>query len=135
MSVQSAIKTQFLILILALPAIAQNTQPRHNDHEMERVQTMITQAKNEAEQFSKSGGKADDANHPNLKWAATFWRYRLKHPGTPAAVVATTQALTLLNRSDRISEMQAKADTLKLDDPAWEQIINVLFFASVKTKN
>src|ERR1041384_2786341 len=104
MSVQSAIKTQFLILFLALPAIAQNTQPKSNDHEMERVQTMITQAKNEAEQFSKSGGKADDANHPNLKWAATFWRYRLKHPGTPATVVATTQALTLLNRSDRVSE-------------------------------
>jgi hypothetical protein len=122
-------------LFLALPAIAQNTQPKHHDHEMDRVQEMITQAKKEAEQFSKSGGKADDANHPNLKWAATFWRYRLKHPGAPAAIVATTQALTLLNRSDRVSEMQAKADTLKLDDPAWEQVINVVFFASVKTKN
>ena len=66
---------------------------------------------------------------------ATFWRYRLKHPGTPATVVATTQALTLLNRSDRISELQAKADTLNLNDPAWEQVINVLLFASIKTKD
>lgn len=124
-----------LVLFLALPAIAQNTRPKPNDPAMDQVQAMITQAKKEAEQFSKSGGKADDANHPNLKWATKFWRYRLKHPGTPAATVATTQALTLLNRSDRVSEMQAKADTLKLDDPAWKQVINVVLFASIKTKD
>jgi tetratricopeptide (TPR) repeat protein len=124
-----------LVLFLALPAIAQNKSPKRDDREMDRVQAMITQAKKEAEEFSKSGGKTDDAKHPNLKWAATFWRYRLKHPGTPATVVATTQAFTLLNRSNRISELQTKADTLKLDDPAWEQLINVLLFASIKTKD
>jgi hypothetical protein len=115
-----------LVFFLALPAIAQNTSPKPADAEMDRVQAMITQAKQEAEQFSKSGTKADDANHPNLKWAATFWTYRLKHPGTPATIVATTQALNLLYRSDRVSEMQAKADTLKLDDLAWKQLINVV---------
>jgi tetratricopeptide (TPR) repeat protein len=124
-----------LVLFLALPAIAQNKSPKRDDREMDRVQAMITQAKKEAEEFSKSGGKTDDAKHPNLKWAATFWRYRLKHPGMPATVVATTQAFTLLNRSNRISELQTKADTLKLDDPAWEQLINVLLFASIKTKD
>jgi len=124
-----------LVFFLALPAIAQNTSPTPADAEMERVRAMITQAKNETEQFSKSGGKADDANHPNLKWSATFWVYRLKHPGTPATVVATTQALSLLYRSDRVSEMQAKADTLKLDDPAWKQVINVVLWASIKTKD
>jgi TolA-binding protein len=118
-----------LVLFLALPAIAQNNR------EMDRVQAMIAQAKNEAEQFSKSGRKTDDPNHPNLKWAATFWRYRLKHPGTPATIVATTQALSLLYRSDRVSEMQAKADTLKLDDAAWEQVINTVFWASIKSKD
>jgi TolA-binding protein len=122
-----------LVLFLAPPAIAQKTTP--NDREMDRVQAMITQAKKEAEEFSKSGGKTDDAKHPNLKWAATFWRYRLKHPGTPATVVATTQAFTLLTRSNRLSELETKADTLKLDDPAWEQVINVLLFASIKTKD
>jgi tetratricopeptide (TPR) repeat protein len=66
---------------------------------------------------------------------ATFWRYRLKHPRTPPTVVATTQALSLLNRCDRINELQAKADTLELDDPAWEQVINILLFASIKTKD
>jgi len=124
-----------LVLFLALPAIAQNTSPKPDDVEMERVQAMITQAKTETEQFSKSGGKADDANHPNLKWAATFWAYRLKHPDTPATIVATTQALSMLYRSDRVSEMQAKADTLKLDDPAWKQLINVVLWASIKTKD
>ncbi|HEV8371413.1 MAG TPA: tetratricopeptide repeat protein [Pyrinomonadaceae bacterium] len=124
-----------LVFFLALPAIAQNTSPKPADAEMDRVQAMITQAKQEAEQFSKSGTKADDANHPNLKWAATFWTYRLKHPGTPATIVATTQALSLLYRSDRVSEMQAKADTLKLDDLAWKQLINVVLWASIKTKD
>src|ERR1044072_2727197 len=114
-----------LLLFLAPPAVAQKTLSKSEDREMDRVQAMITQAKKEAEQFSKSGGKPNDANHPNLKWVTTFWRYRLKHPGTRATIVATTQALTLLNRSDRISELQAKADTLKLDDPAWEQVINL----------
>ena len=124
-----------LVLFLVLPAIAQNTPPKPDDREMDRVQAMITQAKKEVEHFTKSGGKADDPNHPNLKWAATFWRYRLKHPGTPATIVATTQAFVMLNRSDRVSEMQAKADTLKLDDAVWEQVINVLLFASIKTKD
>ena len=121
--------------IAAIPASAQNKSPKRNDREMDQMQAMITQAKNEAEQFTKSGGKPDDPNHPNLKWAATFWRYRLKHPGTPATVAATTQVFTLLNRSNRISEMQAKADTLKLNDPAWEQVINTFLFASIKTKD
>jgi len=125
-----------LVLFLALTAIAQNSsRPTANDHEMDRVQAMVTQAKKEADQFLKSGGKADDANHPNLKWAATFWRYRLKHPGTPATKVATIQALSMLYRSNRISEMQAKADTLKLADPAWEQVINVLLYAASRTKD
>ena len=123
------------VLFLSLPVIAQNTPPKSNDRESDRMQAMITQAKKEAEQFSKSGGKADDANHPNLKWAAAFWRYRLKHPGTPATKFATIQALTLLNRANRVSEMQAKADTLKLNDPAWDQVINVLLFASIKTRD
>jgi hypothetical protein len=129
-----------LVLFLTLPATAQNTRPKpadakSADAEMGQVQAMVTQAKKEVEQFSKSGGKADDPNDPNLKWAATFWSYRLKHPGTPATVVATTQALSMLYRSDRISEMQAKADTLKLDDPAWKQVINVVLWASNKTKD
>lgn len=126
----------FLVpIIAAIPAIAQNKSPKRNDLEMDRVQAMITQAKNEAEQFTKSGGKPDDPNHPNLKWAATLWRHRLKHPGTPATLAATTQVFTLLNRANRISEMQAKADTLKLNDPAWEQVINTFLFASIKTKD
>jgi len=124
-----------LVLFLAVPAIAQSKPPKRDDRDMDRVQAMITQAKKEAEEFSKSGGKPDDAKHPNLKWAATLWRYRLKHPGTPATLAATTQVFTLLNRSNRISEMQAKADALKLNDPAWEQVINTFLFASIKTKD
>jgi hypothetical protein len=125
-----------LILLLALPGVGQNSsRPTTNDKEMDRVQAMVAIAKTEADAFNKSGGKVDDPKHPNLKWAATFWRYRLKHPGIPATKVATVQALTLLNRSNRSSELQAKTDTLKLDDPAWEQVVNVLLSSAMKTKD
>ena len=83
-----------------------NRPPKPADRKMERVQATINQAKKEAEQFSKSGGQATDANNPNRKWSETLWRYRRKHSGTPATTLATTEA-------DRISQMQAKADTLE----------------------
>ena len=119
-----------LILLSILTARAQNTQQKPGDPELERVQTMIRQARQESEQFAKTGGKAGDASHPNLKWAAMLWRYRGEHPGTAAAARATSEALRLLVRADQIGQMQAKADTLKPDDAAWKQAINVLLEAA-----
>ena len=125
-----------LVLLLALPALTTSTQkPPTPDPEMDRVQAMISQAKKDAEQFLKSGGKPGDANNPNLKWSAQLWHYREKHPGTPATVIATIEALRLLNRADRLSELQAKADTLKPDDAAWKQVFYVLMSAGSKTKD
>lgn len=124
-----------LVLLFTVSARAQNAAPKPADREMERVQAMISKAKKEAEQFSRSGGQAVDANNPNLKWAETLWHYRRKHPGTPATTLATTEALRLLVRADRIREMQAKADTLKLSDPAWKQVINVLLGAAIRKKD
>jgi hypothetical protein len=125
-----------LVVLLTLPALTINAQnPTAPDPEMDRVQTMISQAKKDAEQFLKSGGKPGDANNPNLKWAAQLWQYREKHPGTPATVIATSEALRLLNRAEHLSELQAKADTLKPDDAAWKQVFYVLMSAGSKTKN
>jgi hypothetical protein len=120
-------------LLLTLTVYAQNTPTP--DKEIDRVQAMISQAKKDAEAFSKSGGKPSDASNPNLKWSAALWQYRETHPGTSATVIATVEALRLLNRADRLSELQAKADTLKLDDPAWKQVIYVLMSAASKSKD
>jgi tetratricopeptide (TPR) repeat protein len=120
-------------LLLTLAVSAQNTPTP--DKEMDRVQAMINQAKTDAEQFSKSGGKPSDPSNPNLKWSAALWQYREAHPGTPATVIATVEALRLLNRADRLSELQAKADTLKPDDPAWKQVLYVLMSAASKSKD
>jgi hypothetical protein len=120
-------------LLLTLTVNAQNTPAP--DKEIDRVQAMVSQAKKDAEQFSKSGGKPSDASNPNLKWSAAFWQYRETHPGTPATVIATVEALRLLNRADRLGEVQAKADALKLDDPAWKQVIYVLMNAASKSKD
>lgn len=120
-------------LLITLTVNAQNTPTP--DKEMDRVQAMISQAKTAAEQFSKSGGKPTDASNPNLKWSAALWQYRETHPGTPATVIATIEALRLLNRADRLSELQAKADTLKPDDAAWKQVLYVLMSAASKSKD
>ena len=124
-------------LLLALTVNAQNTPTP--DKEMDRVQAMISQAKKDAEQFSKSGGKPSDANNPNLRWAAALWEYRGQHreknPASPATVTATIEALRLLNRADRLSELQAKADALKPDDAAWKQVFYVLMSAASKSKD
>jgi tetratricopeptide (TPR) repeat protein len=123
------------ILLLPLTARSQNTSLTPDDREVDRVQAMVLQSKNEAEQFSKSGGKASDPKHPNLKWTAKLWRYRDKHPGTPATTIATAEALRLLSRVDRLSEMQLKADTLMLADPAWKRVLYVLLAAANKVKD
>jgi tetratricopeptide (TPR) repeat protein len=125
-----------LIFTLTAYSVAVNAQnPPAPDKEMDQVQAMIAQSKKDAEQFSKSGGKPGDANDPNLKWSAALWLYREKHPGTPGTVTATIEALRLLNRADRLSELQAKTDTLKPDDPAWKQVFYVLMSAASKSKD
>jgi peroxiredoxin len=119
-----------LVLLLAAAVGAQDAPPKPSDPELERVQGLIRQAWQESDEFIKAGGKTSAAAHPNRKWAATLWQYRGEHPGTPAAARATSEALHLLVHADQISDMQAKADTLKYDDPAWKQVINVLMEAA-----
>ena len=121
--------------LLPLTARSQNTSVKPDDREVDLVQAMVQQSKNEAEQFAKSGGKVSDPKHPNLKWAAKLWSYRRKHPGTPATTIATAEALRLLYRVDRISEMKLKAQTLKLTDPAWKRVTYVLLAAANKAKD
>lgn len=124
-------------LLFTLTVNAQNTSTpdKGPDKEIARVQAMISQAKKEAEEFSKSGGKPEDASNPDLKWSAALWQYRETHPGTPATVSATIEALRMLNRAERFSEVQAKADTLKLDDAVWKQVLYVLMSAASKSKD
>ncbi len=122
-----------LLILTALTVNAQNTPAP--DKEMDRVQAMISQSKKDAEQFQKAGGKPGDANDPNLKWAAALWEYREKNPGTPPTVSATVEALRLLNRADRSSELREKTDTLKPDDTAWKQVLYVLMSAASKSKD
>jgi tetratricopeptide (TPR) repeat protein len=123
----------FTLTVNLLTVNAQNAPTP--DKEMDQVQAMITQSKKDAEQFSKFGGKPGDANDPNLKWSAALWQYREKHSGTPATAAATIEALRLLNRADRLSELQAKADTLQPDDVAWKQVFYVLMSAASRSKD
>ena len=125
-----------LVLLFNLSALIAHAQkPPAADKEMDRVQAMVKQANTDAEQFLKSGGKAADANNPNLKWSAVLWQYREDHPGTPATVVATVEALRLLHRADRLTDLHAKTDALKPDDPAWHQVLYLLMNSAAKNKD
>ena len=126
-----------LLTLTALTVNAQNTPAP--DKEMVRVQAMISHAKKDADQFLKAGGKPGDANNPNLKWFKALWKYREKYrekqASSPATVAATIEALRLLNRAERFSELRAKADTLKPDEAAWKQVFYVLMSAASKSKD
>jgi len=125
-----------LVLLVALTALTVNAQnTTAPDPEVDRVQAMVSQAKKESDQFLKSGGKPGDAKDPNLRWAATLWDYREKHPGKPASVPATFESLRMLNRADRFSEVQAKAEMLEPDEAAWKQVLYVLMSAASKSKD
>jgi peroxiredoxin len=124
-----------LLLLLAITAAAQDAPQQSSDPELDRVQAMLRQAHSEAEQYNQSGGKTSDANHPNRKWAATLWKYREEHPGTEAAARAAAEALHLLIHADQISEMEAKADTLKPDDAVWKHAISFLLEAAEHKKD
>ena len=123
----------FTLTVNVLTVNAQNAPTP--DKEMDQVQAMIAQSKKDADQFSKSDGKPRDASDPNLKWSAALWQYREKHPGTAATVAATIEALRLLTRVDRLSELQAKADTLQPNDAAWKQLFYVLMSAASKSND
>lgn len=125
-----------LACLLTLTTLTVNAQTTPAPgKEMERVQAMISQSKKDAEQYQKAGGKPGDANNPNLKWSADLWQYREKNAASPATIAATAEALRLLNRADRFSELYAKADTLKPDDAVWRQVLYTLMSAAAKSKD
>jgi tetratricopeptide (TPR) repeat protein len=124
----------FILFLLTTQVVRAQNATKNADPETERIMAQISQAKKAEDAYAKSGNPLD-ANHPNLKSAKSLWAYRLKHPGTYATTLATAEALRLLIRINRISEMQEKVNTLKLSDPAWKQVLNVLLFAGVRTKD
>lgn len=124
-----------LIGLLATATAAQEKPAQAADPERERVEKLIRQAWQEADQFVKSGKKESDADYPGRKWAAVLWQYRQEHPGAPAAAQARAEALHLLVHADQISEVIAKADSLKPDDAAWKRVLSVLLEAANKKKD
>ncbi|HJZ79758.1 MAG TPA: hypothetical protein VKD91_05415 [Pyrinomonadaceae bacterium] len=113
-----------LVALASVGGQSQSVKPA--DPELDKVEAMIGKAKKESEAFVKKGGKPGAADDPNLKWANLLWQYRLQHAATPATTRATRVALDLLSRADKVGELQANVDTLKLDDPAWRQVLYVL---------
>jgi len=124
-----------LMLLGCAAARAQENNTAAPDAELERIKTLSKQARDEAEQFRKAGNKDTDEKYPGRQWAVTFWQYRLEHPGTPAAARATQEALRFLVRAELFAEFEAKADTLKADDPAWKELIYTLNEAAERKKD
>ncbi len=123
------------LLVSGSFATAQTPSQQPADPERERIEKLVKQGWQEADEFVKAGGKESDANYPGRKWAATLWEYRALHAGTPASAHATAETLHFLVHADQIPEMITKADSLKPDDAAWKRIVGVLREAADKKKD
>jgi tetratricopeptide (TPR) repeat protein len=99
------------------------------------VGDMLRQARQEISNFQKAGGKNNDPGHPAEKWAQELWKWRDTSPGTPDAARATTEAVRLLVYADRFTEVQARADLIPPDDPAWQGLARVLLDSASLQKN
>ena len=128
--IQSLPGLGLLLALFAGSVWAQQTSAASTDQELKQVEQLIEQARKEIQQFQKDGGKTSDPNHPATKWAAVLWEYRERHAGTPAAAKAASEAVHFLVHADRVPAAVAKADTVKPDDPTWEQLIGILFEAA-----
>src|SRR5215510_11993189 len=99
------------------------------------VADMLRQARQEISNFQKAGGKNNDPDHPAEKWAQELWKWRDTSPGTPDAARAATEAVRLLVYADRFTEVQARADRIPPDDPAWRGLARVLLDSASRQKN
>ena len=110
-----------LATLLAAVTIAAAQQSAARD-----VDAILTKAWAEMRDFEKAGGKRADSNHPVEKWVQTLWAVYQDSPGTPEGGKAAAQAVHLLIHADRFQEAYDRADRVPVDDPAWEQIPEIL---------
>jgi tetratricopeptide (TPR) repeat protein len=99
------------------------------------VDEMLRQARQEIASFEKAGGRKDDPGHPAVKWTRELWKWRDMSPGSPDASKATSEAVRLLVLADRFPEVQARADLVPADDPAWQGLAPLLFISASRQKN
>lgn len=110
-----------LATLLAVVTMAAAQQSGSRD-----VDAILTQARAEIRDFEKAGGKKGDVNHPVEKWVRTLWAVYEESPRTPEANKAAAQAVHLLIHADRFQEAYDRTDRVPADDPAWEQIPEIL---------
>lgn len=116
--------TVLRVSLMLLPALlAGQTGP-----EPERAEQLIQQAWKE----TKAAG---DDQQPAQKWAEVLWQYREQRPATAGAARATGEALHLLIHAAQIDRAITKAESLKLDDPAWKHVANILLEAGERKKD
>jgi len=110
-----------LVIVLAAASMAAAQQAGTRD-----VEGILTQARAEIRDFEKAGGKKADANHPVEKWVRTLWAVYEESPRTPEGNKAAVQAVHLLVHADRFPEAYERADRVPADDPAWEDMPEIL---------
>ena len=120
-------------LLLACPGQAPETKPV--DALVAEVNALLDEARREIGRFEAGGGKRSAAEHPVSTWVAKLSAFRDRHPGTPAAGRAATEAIHLLVHAERIAEAEARADALPPDDPAWRTLGPILLEGAAHSKD
>ena len=98
---------------------------------VEEVREQVSAARKAIEAYRAGGGKNGVPDHPAEKWSEALWSYRERTPGTPAAAMATAEAIQLLIRAELSDRAHARADTVASDDAAWERLASYLYSEGV----
>lgn len=116
-----------LFLLCAVAATAQEPANSRSDDELKRISDVIDRAWKEVNTAGQA--RATSANRERLghRYSILLWQYRNEHPRTAAGMRATVAALNLMLAAGRKDEAMAMAETLPLDDPAWDRVIQILW--------
>jgi hypothetical protein len=102
---------------------------------VERVRQAVKDARKELDAFNASGGHADAADHPAIKWADMLWAYRDRDPRGEAAAIGSVEAVRLLVRAELWDSAHARVDALDADDPAWVRLPAVIYDEGIARKD
>jgi hypothetical protein len=118
---------------LAIPYAAPQTAAP-GDPVTEARQT-VSAARKAMDEYAAAGGKAGAPDHPALTWDATLWAYRDRYPGTDAAAIGTAEAVRVLMRAEFWDRAHARADSVGVDDRAWERLATVIYEEGIARKD
>ena len=123
------------VTIVALQLVTTSAQAPPQADLVAQVRETVAAAQRAVAAYTAAGGKAGAPDHPAITWEAKIWAHRDSHPGTDAAVVATTEAVRLLVRAELWDRAHARIDSVGVDDRSWVRLASVVYDEGIARKD